>query len=104
MRPCALAGLQVMRGKKIVEIKVPEFNKGQEIRRLLDGGPYEFVLAMGDDVTDEDMFSALDCNAITIKVGKFSDSASLCIPLQRDVYPFIARLSGGGPGETKETP
>ncbi|MCD8349348.1 MAG: bifunctional alpha,alpha-trehalose-phosphate synthase (UDP-forming)/trehalose-phosphatase [Planctomycetaceae bacterium] len=94
MRPCALAGLQVMRGKKIVEIKVPEFNKGQEIRRLLDGGPYDFILAMGDDVTDEDMFSALDCTAITIKVGRFSDTASYCIPRQKDVYPFIARLSG----------
>ncbi|MCC8165522.1 MAG: bifunctional alpha,alpha-trehalose-phosphate synthase (UDP-forming)/trehalose-phosphatase [Planctomycetes bacterium] len=97
MRPAALAGLQVMRGRKIVELKVPEFNKGQEIRRLLDKGPYDFIMAIGDDITDEDMFSALDCDAITIKVGRFSDSAMYCIPFQHDVLPFIETLAGDAP-------
>ncbi len=98
MRPVAASGLQVMRGRKIVELKVPEFNKGQEIRRLLDKGPYDFVMAIGDDITDEDMFSALDCDAVTIKVGRFSDSAKYSIPFQHDVLPFIEFLSGDGNG------
>ena len=91
--PCGRAGLQIMRGNKIVEIKPAGFNKGTEARRLLEKGPYDFILAMGDDVTDEDMFAALPPESVTVKVGQFSDSARYAIPAQSRVHAFLAALA-----------
>ena len=48
-----------MQGNKVVEIKSPEYTKGSEVDRLLLASRYDFILAMGDDTTDEDMFRAL---------------------------------------------
>ncbi len=93
MAPCARLGLQIMRGKKIVEIKPAEYGKATEIRRRLGLGVYDFVMAMGDDTTDEDMFAALPPEAYAIKVGQFSDMARYTIPDQRLVLPFLARLA-----------
>jgi trehalose 6-phosphate synthase/phosphatase len=33
-------------------------------------GPYDFIMAIGDDLTDEDSFLALPAPAYTIKVGR----------------------------------
>lgn len=45
-----------MKGNKIVEIKSGEFNKGSEALRLMNQSEYDFVMAIGDDTTDEEMF------------------------------------------------
>lgn len=92
INPCTRLGLQIMRGSKVVEIKFPLYTKGTEIRRLLKGKCYEFIMAVGDDVTDDDMFSALPPEAITIKIGGFSDLARYCLPAQHSVIPFLAEL------------
>ncbi|VBB48088.1 conserved hypothetical protein [uncultured Paludibacter sp.] len=92
MIPCARQNLQIVRGNKIVEIKSPEFNKGSEINRRLAKHKYDFVLAIGDDTTDEDMFRALPENGISIKVGNFSENASYRLPLQSLVIPFFEKL------------
>lgn len=92
--PCNRHGLQMMRGNKILEIKYPLYSKGNEIKRLLNKNPYDFILTMGDDVTDEDMFMAIPQNGYSIKVGATSDNAKFCIPLQADVLPFLFRLCG----------
>jgi len=75
MMPCARLNLQIMRGNKVVEVKSIGFNKGTEALRLLGDKDYDFVMAMGDDVTDDDMFHALSEEAVTIKVGSISDYA-----------------------------
>jgi trehalose 6-phosphate synthase/phosphatase len=64
------ANLQVMHGHKIVEVRVPDIDKGQAARHWLARGPWDFVLAAGDDTTDEDMFAALPPEAHSIKVGR----------------------------------
>ena len=69
MPVCLRKGLQIMQGNKVVEIKSPEYTKGSEVDRLLLASRYDFILAMGDDTTDEDMFRALPVSAITVKVG-----------------------------------
>lgn len=61
-------GLKLFRGDMILEVKDPSLNKGEAIKALLDK-PYEFILALGDDFTDEDMFKALPRRAFTVKVG-----------------------------------
>lgn len=91
MRPCARLNLQIMRGSKIVEVKAIGYNKGTEALRLLGNGDYDFVMAMGDDITDDDMFHALPEDAITIKVGSISNIARYNLP-QHDTNKFLNKL------------
>lgn len=90
--PCNRHGLQLMRGNKILEIKSPSYSKAIELKRLLRNGRYDFMLAIGDDVTDEDMFMAMPTNALCIKVGVMSDAAKYNIPLQTDVLPVLRTI------------
>ncbi len=63
--------LEVTTGNKVVEVRNRGINKGSAIKKIIDRKPYDFIFAVGDDKTDEDMFKALvgrqDC--YTIKVG-----------------------------------
>jgi trehalose 6-phosphate synthase/phosphatase len=57
-------------GKKIVEVKSNRANKGEFVAQLVENHePAELVLAVGDDMTDEDMFARLDDSAYTVHVG-----------------------------------
>ncbi|HEY0356553.1 MAG TPA: trehalose-phosphatase [Flavisolibacter sp.] len=63
--------LQVMMGKKIVELRQSGISKGSFVRKVIEDESYDYIFAAGDDRTDEDMFKALldKPNAFTIKVG-----------------------------------
>ena len=67
--------LQVLPGNKIIEIKNMEINKGKAAQTRLENTDYDFILAMGDDHTDEDIFKALPQNALTIKIGSSVSAA-----------------------------
>lgn len=90
---CIQQKLQIIQGDKVVEIKSPDYNKGSEVRRQLEKKHYDFIIAMGDDTTDEDMFKALPVNAVTIKVGYVSEAASYNMPSQTEVLPFLQILA-----------
>ncbi|NLZ94233.1 MAG: bifunctional alpha,alpha-trehalose-phosphate synthase (UDP-forming)/trehalose-phosphatase [Bacteroidales bacterium] len=92
MGPVARHDLQIMRGNKIVEIKSPNHHKGSEVERLLKKDNYDFVMAIGDDTTDDDMFRALPKGGFSIKVGDFSEAAQLRLPWQDEVVPFLEGL------------
>jgi trehalose 6-phosphate synthase/phosphatase len=92
---CAQQNLHIMRGNKVVEIKASNFNKGTEAQRLLDERPYAFVFAIGDDVTDEDMFRALPPEAITIRIGDFSLNARFTVGKQAEALVLLNTLSEG---------
>ncbi len=66
-----LAGtdLQVLQGKKVLEIKPAGINKGKAALHWLEQSEYDFIMAMGDDWTDEDLFTVLPDTAWSIKVG-----------------------------------
>ncbi len=61
--------LEIMEGNKVVEIKAGGVNKGMAALRFLNNEDYDFIMAIGDDWTDEYMFRKLPESAITIKVG-----------------------------------
>lgn len=61
--------IEVFSGDKILEIKPRTIHKGHIVSSLLANNPSDFVMAVGDDYTDEDMFEALPDSAHTIKVG-----------------------------------
>lgn len=64
-------GLQVILGNKTIEVKNKNIGKAKTLRRILAGHSHDFILAAGDDVTDEDMFRVLKDydNAYTFKIG-----------------------------------
>jgi trehalose 6-phosphate synthase/phosphatase len=62
-------GLQVLLGNKVIEVKPVEVNKGKASARWLEKGEWDFILGMGDDWTDEDIFAALPEDAWSVKVG-----------------------------------
>ena len=92
MGPVSRHDFQIMRGNKIVEIKSPDHHKGSEVERLLKNNNYDFVMAIGDDTTDDDMFRALPEGGISIKVGDYSEAAQYRLPWQDEVVPFLEGL------------
>jgi trehalose 6-phosphate synthase/phosphatase len=83
-----------MRGNKILEIKSPLYSKGIEMQRLMKNYPSDFIMAIGDDTTDEDMFNVMPRDSFSIKVGAHSDNAGFRIKTQKEVRPFIKKISG----------
>jgi trehalose 6-phosphate synthase/phosphatase len=61
--------LQVLEGHKVLEIKSAALHKGTAAARWLGPEQPEFILAIGDDQTDEDTFATVPPEAYTVKVG-----------------------------------
>jgi len=74
--------LQVLEGSKVVEVKNSGVNKGRAALKWLRADNYDFILAIGDDWTDEDMFKAMPEEAWTIKVGLSGTAARYNLPSQ----------------------
>lgn len=81
--------LQVIDGNKVVEVKKTAFNKGTATRIFVENGNFDFVLAIGDDTTDEDMFEALPDTSFTIKIGDDLSAARNHIRSQDEVFHFL---------------
>lgn len=67
--------IQVLQGSRVIEIRNTGINKGTAVATLLKVKNYEFVVGIGDDLTDEDLFKALPEQSYTIKVGGGSSCA-----------------------------
>ena len=62
--------LEVLSGKKVIEVRPRGVNKAEVGRRVLKARRRAApIVAIGDDETDEDMFAALPDSAVTIAVG-----------------------------------
>lgn len=59
----------VQEGKKVLEIKDNRVNKGNGAALFLQDHNFDFILGVGDDRTDEDMFWMLPEDAFSIKIG-----------------------------------
>jgi trehalose 6-phosphate synthase/phosphatase len=57
-------------GSRVIEVKSAGIDKGTITSTFLRNNTYDFILGIGDDTTDEDMFAVLaDHDAYSIKVG-----------------------------------
>lgn len=86
------AHLQIIDGNKVIEIRVSGVDKGTVAKRFLDDADYNFILAVGDDKTDEDMFRALADKAITIKIGSGHTLAQYSLSNQSEVFKLLSLL------------
>lgn len=85
-------GLKMLDGDKVVEVKNADVNKGRATLNILHDQDYDFILAIGDDRTDEDTFKALPGNAITIKVGSNVSAAKYYLEDHHEVRALLEFL------------
>ena len=84
--------LQVVDGNKVLEVRMVGVDKGMAALSMIAGFDPDFILCIGDDATDEDMFRAMRDKAHTIKIGRANTSAQYTILSQMDVFPFLRRF------------
>lgn len=86
--------LRIIDGNKVVEIMPGQSGKGKATQSLLDRDNYDYILSIGDDKTDEDMFEVLlhNTNAVTIKVGDGNTFAKYKLDSVNDVITLLERL------------
>jgi len=61
--------VQVLVGNKVLEIRNTGVTKGSAALQWMAGNPPEFILAIGDDWTDEDLFRVLPPTAFSVRIG-----------------------------------
>jgi trehalose 6-phosphate synthase/phosphatase len=85
-------GLQLLPGNKVIEIKNIEINKGKAALSWLEEHHYDFIMAFGDDHTDEDTFKALPEDSITIKINSNISAAKYYLRDFRETRQLLKSL------------
>ncbi|MCD4711220.1 MAG: bifunctional alpha,alpha-trehalose-phosphate synthase (UDP-forming)/trehalose-phosphatase [Bacteroidales bacterium] len=85
--------LEIMDGDKVLEIKYSGINKGRAASHKMGDSSYDFILAVGDDWTDEFTFEAMPEDAYTIKVGTKTTKASYYIESVNLVRELLCRFT-----------
>lgn len=49
----------MLNGNKVIEARIKGIDKGAAVQRVLNAADHDFILCIGDDATDEDMFKRL---------------------------------------------
>jgi len=90
----------VFEGNKILEVKSHVVNKGWATEHWLAGGDWDFILAAGDDYTDEEMFSVLPERAYSIKVGFAASKARFNVDNVEDIRTLLKTIAGDSNDKT----
>lgn len=88
-------GLEILEGHKVVEIKTAGVHKGRGALHWLGKFAWDFVLAAGDDVTDEQLFASLPASAVSIKVGAQRSRATYNAASIQDIRRLLRELTRG---------
>jgi trehalose 6-phosphate synthase/phosphatase len=86
-------GVQVLQGNKVLEVKSAGVNKGTAVMRWMQAEDYGFILGIGDDWTDEDLFAALPENAYSLKVGMAQSYAKANIRDHTETLRLLKELA-----------
>ncbi|MCK5148541.1 bifunctional alpha,alpha-trehalose-phosphate synthase (UDP-forming)/trehalose-phosphatase [bacterium] len=84
--------LQVMEGNKVLEIKNTNIHKGRAAQHFYSQGHWDFIIAIGDDHTDEYIFNELPENAYSIKVGLDKTKARYYLRDSHDVRSLLRAM------------
>jgi trehalose 6-phosphate synthase/phosphatase len=101
----ALAGftrnvdVQVLEGNKVLEVRNTGVSKGTAATEWLGGLGADFILAIGDDWTDEDLFRALPPTAYSVRVGLANTAARYYLINHTGVRRVLRELSQARPEE-----
>src|SRR5438445_4505464 len=84
--------LQVLPRNKVVEIRRSGVSKGTHFATHLAREPWGFILAAGDDWTDEALFASLPPSAFSIRVGITASSARLNVESEAAILDLLESL------------
>jgi len=84
----------VFEGSRILEIRKHGINKGRAAEHLIGLRCRDFLLAAGDDYTDEEMFAVMPKEAYSIKVGFSISRARFNVAGVQDVRSLLQTLRG----------
>jgi trehalose 6-phosphate synthase/phosphatase len=84
--------IQVIDGNKVIEVRLTGMDKGMTALKVINKFSPDFTLCIGDDTTDEDMFSAVELKAYTIKIGNGTTAARFNVASQEEVLPFLQEI------------
>ncbi|MDQ0575815.1 bifunctional alpha,alpha-trehalose-phosphate synthase (UDP-forming)/trehalose-phosphatase [Agromyces albus] len=85
--------LSVRGGKGVLEFSVRPGDKGEALTRLRQHAGSSAVFYVGDDVTDEDAFAALEYEDVGVKVGQGKSLATHRVKSTEDVAELLERLA-----------
>jgi trehalose 6-phosphate synthase/phosphatase len=87
--------LKILDGNKVVEIMRKDIGKGNAVRKILEKNNFDYILSVGDDVTDEEIFKLFPDKAFgfTIRVGTGSTLAKYKFDNVSEVLLFLKHLS-----------
>jgi len=96
--------LEVLKGNKIIEVKNSSVNKGQAALQWISRRKWDFILAVGDDQTDEYLFDVVPDGQYSVKVG-FSQSGARynlsSVPEVRSLLADCILTDSAGDGESQ---
>jgi len=81
--------VQILPGNKVIEVRNAGINKGDASHHWMAKGKYDFIMALGDDLTDEDLFRSMPESAYSIKVGPDKSRARFIIMNHNDVIDLL---------------
>jgi len=84
--------LQVMHGNKVIEVRISGINKGNGVIPWLSEEKWDFILALGDDWTDEDLFKMLPATAYSIKVSYGPSQARFYLESSQSARSMLRKL------------
>ncbi len=87
------ADVQIYKGNKIIEIKNAGSGKGLAATYFVNKISPDFILAMGDDYTDEDMFRLLPKEAYTIRIGMVQSYARYNLHDSADAVRLLGKMA-----------
>ena len=85
----ASLSLSIQEGNKVLEVKDSRVDKGQSASLFIQNKNYDFILGVGDDHTDEDLFTALPKDAYSIKIGMDNTAAKYCLKSWRSMRALL---------------
>jgi trehalose 6-phosphate synthase/phosphatase len=96
--------VQVSEGRKLVEVRPGGINKGAAIQEWLKDRSPGFILGIGDDWTDEDMFRALPAEAYSVRVGVANTSARYYLSNYIAVRRLLGEMGNAQAREKQQEP
>jgi trehalose 6-phosphate synthase/phosphatase len=85
--------LQVLQDSKSIEVRNVGIDKGMAAKLLLSEKTFDFVLAVGDDLADEELFKVIPEKSYSIKVGLAKSYARFNLRNHREVVQLLTDLT-----------
>lgn len=85
--------LSILEGQKTLEVKSSEISKGRAALRWISRQNHDFIFAVGDDWSDEELFSVLPESAYSIKVGVDISHARYFLENEKQVRSLIRDMA-----------